>query len=647
MRLRRPVPPAFWIGLLLVAMVGIIYARTAGFQFLSYDDTEYVAKNPVVRAGLTWAGVAWAFTTFWAANWHPLTWLSLMMDVSLFGPGPGPAHLVNATLHAANAVLLFLLLRSATGSFWRSALVAALFAVHPLRVESVAWVAERKDLLSAGFALLTLLAYLRYTRRPGRAALALAALCYALALMAKPMPVSLPILMLLLDRWPLGRAPSLAWRDLRPLLAEKVPFLLLAGASCVVTVIAQRRGGAVAALAALTFLERLCNALWAYARYLGLACWPLQLSPFYDFATRATLLRAAVPSAILLAGATWFAHAQRHRRPYLLFGWLWFLVSLVPVIGIVQVGGQALADRYTYLPMLGPTLVLVWGGAELAVRFAVPVRLRALAAGLVLGVLMVLSWVQTGFWRNTEILFRHALRVEPRSPVVLINLGLSFINQDRAMEALPLFQEAVRLKPTFPLARGVLAETYYCLGDYPKALHNYGLLLVLRPADPSGLLRCGELLARAGRLEESVTCFRAYLRTEPQRFRETLNPAAERAASQRARMTLALTLRKLGWHKETCTVLAESLKEDPGNPMILFNEGLALVAAGRAPEALDPLRQCARVMPNAPEVHFQLGLVLAQAGDAAGAREAFTRTLTLNPAHPGAAAELEKLPVRP
>ena len=629
--------------LLLVLMVGIIYGRSAGFHFLGYDDPEYVAANPMVRAGLGWAGLRWAFTTFWAANWHPLTWLSHMADVTLFGPGPGPAHLVNAACHAGNAILVFLVLRSATGSTWRSALAAALFAVHPLRVESVAWVAERKDLLSAGLALLTLLAWLRHLRTGARAALALALLCYALALLAKPMPVSLPLLMLLLDFWPLGRASSLTWPRIRPLLAEKAPFLLLAAASCAVTVIAQHRGGEVAQLAILPFGERLCNALWAYVRYLGMALWPWPLSPFYAFPERATLLKAVAPSALLLAAASGFALAQWGRRPYLLVGWLWYLIALVPVIGLVQVGGQALADRYTYLPMLGPTVILVWGATEWAERLAAPARLRALACGLALAPLMVASWVQAGYWRDTGTLFRHAYAVDPLSPVVLVNLGLVHIRQNQPELALPLFQQAVRLKPQFALARGVLAETYYCLGDYRRALDNFGLLLTLRPEDPSGLLRSGELLARAGRLQEAVTCYRTYLRLEPQRMRETLTPAVELAASQRARITLALILRRLGWYPEACAVLADALRADPGNPLYLLNLGLALVESGRDGEALEPLRQCARTLPNAPEVHFQLGLLYARTGRPAEAREAFARTLVLKPGHPGAAAALREL----
>ena len=641
----RRLPAVLGACLLLALMVGVLYGRTAGFQFLGYDDPEYVAENPMVRAGLGWAGLRWAFTTFWASNWHPLTWLSHMADVTLFGPGPGPAHLVNAALHAGNAVLVFLLLRSATGSFWRSALVAALFAAHPLRVESVAWVAERKDLLSAGFALLTLLAWLRHVRTGSRPAWLLSILCYALALMAKPMPVSLPVLMLLLDRWPLGRWQGPAWRRIRPLLLEKVPFLLLAGASCVVTVIAQHRGGAMAGLAVLPIGERLCNAVWAYVRYLGMALWPWPLSPFYAFAERATLFKAALPSALLLALASGFALAQRDRRPYLLVGWLWFLAALLPTIGLVQVGGQALADRYTYLPMLGPTVILVWGGAGLARRWAVPARIQALAGGLPLACLLAVSWVQVGYWRDTETLFRHAYAVDARSPVVLVNLGLVYIRQDRPGQALPLFQEAVRLKPEFSLALGVLAETYYCLGDYPKALENYGRLLELRPEDPSGLLRVAEMLTRTGRLAEAVTCYRAYLRIEPRRLQNTLAPAEELAASQKARITLALILRRLGWHKEACAVLAAAIQRDPGNPLYLFNLGLALMESGRDQEALEPLRQCARTMPNGAEVHYQLGVLLARTGDPAGARAELGRVLALKPGHAGAAAALAGLAV--
>ena len=641
MRLRGRPSTGFWVGLALVAMVWVIYYRVGGFQFLNFDDREYVPQNPVVLGGLSWQGVRWAFTTFWESNWHPVTWLSHMADVSLFGPGARAPHLVNVAFHSANAVLLFLLLRSMTGSTWRSALVAALFAVHPQRVESVAWVAERKDLLSTCFTLLTLRAYVAHARSGRGRDLAVAAGCYALALMSKPMPVSLPILLLLLDRWPLNRLPAPSWAALWAQVKEKGVFVAMAGASCVLTLMAQQQ--AMATLTALPFPMRLGNTLWAYLRYLGYACWPRHLIPFYPFPTPGAIVHMLVPSALMLGACTWFAVAQRARRPYLLVGWFWFLASLLPVIGLVQVGGQAMADRYTYLPLLGPLVILVWGGAELAAAWKVPPRLAALACAPVLAALMVAAWVQVGWWYSTETLFRRSLAIDPGNPVALMTLGLEVAAQGHVRESVRFYQEAVKLNPAFFPAQDALGETLYALGNHPASLAAFAKALQYKPDDTTALNRAAELLARQGKLEESVGCYRRFLALEPQRFKRTLDLRGELALSIQARVAMTFVLKKLGWTREAVQVLAEGLRQDPSNPSMLLNLGLLLEAQGRSAEAVEPLARCALRTPNVASVQLHLGRNLARTGRFREARAALERAQALAPADPEAARELKAL----
>src|SRR5579883_3235845 len=334
------------------------------YQFLNVDDNEYVTENPHVQAGLTGPSLWWALTKFHSHNWHPLTWMSLQLDWQLYGPNPLGFHITNVLLHAANAVLLFFALRSLTGAVGRSAVVAAFFAVHPLHVESVAWVAERKDVLSTLFGMLALVAYTRYARSGSLSRYLLVVAFLALSLLAKPMLVTLPFLFLLLDYWPLRRWPAQA--SARRLLLEKVPLLVLVLFSCVMTLIAQHRGGAVNSLKLTPLSERLANSSLAYVQYLGQTIAPLNLAVFYPFPHGRVSFPLALAAGLLLACLTWLAWRERKSRPYFLVGWLWYLGTMVPVIGVVQVGGQAHADRYTYFPLIGIFLLVVWGLADLS-----------------------------------------------------------------------------------------------------------------------------------------------------------------------------------------------------------------------------------------------------------------------------------------
>ena len=490
---RAKSPWSRWGAGALVAAVALApFLQVAGHAFLHYDDDVYVTENPVVRDGLSWAGVRWAFTTVHAANWHPLTWLSHMLDVQLFGLTPGAHHLVNVALHAANAVLLWLVLSRLTGRAGRSALVAVLFAVHPLHVESVAWVAERKDVLSTLCGLAALGAYLHHVRRPGPGRLAIVALFHAASLMAKPMWVTAPFLLLLLDVWPLRRIEGLelggaasepgpprlpAWR----ILAEKVPLLVLSAASSAITVVAQHRGGALETLAGVGLSTRLGNALVAYVRYLGMAVWPSGLAAFYPLQPAGPTSWKVLGAAAVIAVVTAWAVAVRKRAPWVLVGWCWYLGTLVPVIGVVQVGAQALADRYTYLPLVGILIAAVWEAHRLGRRLRVPEPALAAAAAVLVAVLVFATARQAAVWRDQEALFRHAIAVTGDNGYAELGLSQDLARAGRDREALAHAYRAVQLDPGWPKAHQHLGFVAYRLGLVDLAIFALQQAIALEP----------------------------------------------------------------------------------------------------------------------------------------------------------------------
>ena len=397
------------IGLGLAAATLAAYAPALRGEFIdAYDDADYVFDNPRVKAGPTWAGVGWAFARSHAANWHPLTWISHMIDCGIWGLDSRGHHLSSLLLHALNSVLLLLALDRMTGRTWRAALVAALFALHPLHVESVAWISERKDLLSTLFWLLAILAWVRYARRPGAGRYATVVVLHLLALLSKPMPVTLPFTLLLLDFWPLGRlsldSPTLR-RDASRLVAEKLPLLALSAASSAVTYLVQSAAGAVTFLESLPFPARVANAVVSYAKYLVLAAWPRELAPFYPYPEGGIPPWEVAASALFLAAVTVAVLLAARTKPWLAFGWLWYVGTLVPVIGIVQVGLQSMADRYTYVPLVGIFVAVVWGAGDLARRWRVPPAFRSAAVLVLLLSLAVAARREAGTWHDSVTLF--------------------------------------------------------------------------------------------------------------------------------------------------------------------------------------------------------------------------------------------------
>ena len=581
-----PVLSPWLVTLVLVAVTLWLYWPAGNFGYVAYDDPDYVTGNPAVQAGLSWSGARWAFTSGHASNWHPLTWLSHMADVSLFGPGPAGPHRMNAMLHAANAALLFWVLRELCGkaAAGRSAWVAALFALHPLHVESVAWVSERKDLLSAGFFLLTLGAYARYAQRSaggeregaaGRRAWYGAALgSFALGLMSKPMLVTLPCVLLLLDHWPLRRLPPGSWTEFRagmgPLLREKIPFFMLSLASCVITFAVQQRGGSVRSLESFTLAERLGNAAVAYALYLRNAVWPAELAVFYPHPGHLPPARV-LGAAALLAAASLIAWRAARIQPFVTTGWFWFAGMLVPVIGLVQVGNQALADRYTYLPLIGLFVVLAWGGAAFVERGRWPRFGPAAVAFLPLILCAGASRAQLAHWRDSEALFRHALEVTKNNYVVHNNLGALLFDRGQVEAALGHYQDALAAYPDYADAHGNLGNALLSLGRADEALAHYRQAVALRPDDPDAHLNLGNALLQKQRLPEAMASYRAALNLDP--------------GHAKAHHNLGLCLLETGALEAGIAQLRQALAARPDYANARQNLAQALILAGRADEA--------------------------------------------------------------
>ena len=573
----------------LAAINLVVFAPTRNFALVDYDDIDYVVDNPPVRAGLTWPGVKWAFTTGHMANWHPLTWLSHMLDVQLFGDNAGAYHIVSLLFHILNTLLLFAVFRRVTGSLERSAFVAALFAVHPMHVESVAWVAERKDVLSTFFWLLTMWAYSVYVRRQNWRWYGALSFCYALGLLSKPMLVTLPCVLLLMDVWPLRRPLRAS------LLVEKLPLFFLALTSSVVTVIAQRQGGAVVRLDLVPFSVRVANAIVAYARYLSKLVWPTDLAAMYPM-SRAfpDALTFAIAASVLIA-ITAFAVRTFRRHPYVLVGWLWFLGTLVPVIGIVQVGIQAMADRYAYVPFIGLFLIIAWGAADLGSRLPVARwTLRIAAAATVTGCAATAAH-QVQYWRSSESLWTHAMQVTPDNYFAQANLGYLLWRDGRSTEAIPLFRESIRIRPDF-------AE-----------VHN----------------NLGVALAGQGELGAAHDEFRVAAQIDP--------------GFVAARNNLAATEAKIRVLDSGVARVAADTLARPRDLTARNDLGAALAAQGRIGEAAEQFRKAIEIDARQPDLHFNLGAMLQRQGRKAEAAAEYRTALRLNPRHREARDALARL----
>jgi Flp pilus assembly protein TadD len=599
---------------LALATLGL-YAPVLEHEFIDFDDEVYVTDNPIVREGWTWRGFTWVWTTGQAANWHPLTWLSHITDCSLFGLQPAGHHATSALLHAANTVLLFLLLRRMTGAVWRAAAVAALFGWHPLHVESVAWVAERKDVLSTFFFLLTIWAYLRYAKdfkfqiSNFKFFYGLSVSLFALGLMCKPMLVTLPFVLCLLDYWPLARFSAGAGRRL---VLEKLPFLGLSAASSVVTYFVQKHGGAIAEGTSL--LGRALNAVLSYGRYLGRMIWPENLAVIYPYSTQVPVVELCA-CVLVLAALTWLALKRREQR-YLATGWFWYLGTLAPVIGWVQIGAQASADRYTYIPSIGIFVMVVWGAADLAAQWRMPAWGPVLAGAVVLAACAAVMERQLSYWTDSGTLFRHALDVTKDNYMAWNNLGTHLLRQGKNAEALQCFKTSLE-ECEKPVNSRNMGRALAALHRPLESVRFFIKALALDPNYIPARMSLADSLADDGKNAEAAVEYRKVLQLDP--------------GDEDARCNLACALAAQGQTAEAMTQLQLALRLRPSDASAHCNLGNLLTDQGKLDEAAAEYRAALRFKPGSPEIHSNLGVVLALQGRRQQAVDEFNEALRLAP----------------
>ncbi len=653
--------PAIALG--LVAIVWIIFGRTLGFGFINYDDSFYVYQNPFISDGLTQAGLIRAFTHSLVGNWHPVTSLSLMLDAQIFGLNAGGYHFVNVLLHTMAVLLLFFVLREMTGALWRCAFVAALFAIHPLRAESVVWISERKDVLSAVFFFLCLWAYQRYTKKlPAWSTYLLVLVTYTLGLMSKAMLVTVPFLFLLLDYWPLGRfsfSPSTSDRQLfarrttKWLLLEKVPLLLLAAAISAATVLSQEPARKAAENWPLIW--RVNNALVAVWIYFREMVWPADLALFYPHPKGTLSFWVVLASAIALLLVTAGVIALRKKAPYLLTGWFWYLGMLVPVIGLLQVGWQGHADRYTYLPQVGLYLILAFGLADLTAgwrRRSVPLACSAL---VILALLMTLAWRQVGYWSSSVTMWRHTLAVTTNNDVAERGLGTELLRLGYIDEAIAHDRAALRIRPGDSNGLTNLANALLQKKEYPEAIANYREVLRVRPNDAEMHRNLGKALYRSGALEEGIAEFRRALRLRPgdsdaayslgnallERgdltaaigyFRKAIASDPKNLA---AHYNLAIALQRNDELDAAVAEFRRTLQLDPGHLEARNNLAIALLKQGQPEAAIEQWKSALQEAPGDAGMHNNLAVAYLGQGRVAEAVAEWRATLRLDPGRAG------------
>jgi tetratricopeptide (TPR) repeat protein len=687
--------------LALAAITFAVFGQTAGFGFVNYDDQEYVYKNPMVAKGLTLKGAVWALTFGDIGHWHPLTWLSHMADCQAYGLWAGGHHLTNVALHAVAAVLLFLALREMTGSLWRSAFVAAVFAIHPLRAESVAWISERKDVLSGVFFMLTLWAYARYARQPTRGRYTAVVLAYAFGLLSKNTLVTLPFVLLLLDWWPLNRMGRMALFG--GLVKEKIPLFLLSLGSCVATVLVPEK---VTGSVRLSFLERVGNAVVSYGVYLRQMVFPSGLAiPYLNPPNGLPFWEVALVF-VLLAAISIIVVVCRKGRPYLLVGWLWYLGMLLPVIGIIQISYYAHADRYTYLPGIGLVLAGTWWVGDCSLLWQ---HRRAGLGSLmaaVMGILMVGAWKQTGYWKSSETLWTHtlacttgnymahnsfgsavlqdgkvdeaithfkiAVQISPGYALGHNNLGKALLQKGRVDEAITQFQEALRIDTNLAFTHINLGLGLFQKGKVDEAITQYQEALHINPgfvtaqnnlAFATAHNNLGKVLLEKGRVDEAITHFQEALRTAPNlalthinlglglfqqgkvdeaitQYQEALEIEADNADAQ---VNLGNALSQEGRVDEAITQYQEALQSKPDYADAHNNLGIALMQKGRVDEAITQYQKALRIDPNLALAHINLGLVLFQQGKVDEAITQYQEALEINPDYADARVSLGNL----
>jgi tetratricopeptide (TPR) repeat protein len=626
---------------LLAAACLAIYSQTLWFDFINLDDNLYVYQNPVVASGLNAASIKWAFTTFHSANWHPLTWMSHMLDASLFGMRPGAQHFVNVIFHAANSILVYVVFARLTGDASKSAVVAFLFAVHPAHVESVAWISERKDVLSTMFWLLTMLAYERYARsRSDESSLSsmyrspayvLALLCFALGLMAKPMLVTLPFVLLLVDFWPLKRLGRIS--DLGRLALEKVPFFVLSLASCIVTFMAQRASGAVESFESLPIAARSLNAVNSYLQYVLMLFYPRDLGVWYP--AKIIDVRLAASSLLMLIAISIICVWLGASRRYLIFGWLWFLGTLVPVIGLVQVGSQSMADRYTYIPFIGLFVMIVWAGAEIMEGFGLNKALRALVPAAAILILMGAAYTQTRYWRDSEALYVRTLKVTRNNFLIAHNLCYVYTFSDRYEEAKPLCERSIELNPNFIDAKNTLGILQLKQNQLVEAERTFRGILDRWPGYVPAYPNLAAVLISSQKPEEAEKFLEAAVqRTEGSVDRTTWIEPVKNLAD------LYASQNKM---EKAAENYSRAVFLDPNRVDLKLALATALSKIRRYDDALKQVQDAIGLEPNNADAFYLGGKIFAAKGLKSDAVQMFERAITLRPGFSEAQSSLSEI----
>ena len=671
--------------LFLVIITLAVYWQVRNHEFINYDDDDYVTENNYVQAGLTWEGVSWAFTSGLHGHWHPVTWLSHMTDCQLFGLNPAGHHLTSLFLHIANTLLLFLILRRTTGALLRSAFVAALFAIHPLNVESVAWIADRKDVLSTSFWMMAMWAYVRYSEHPGFSRYLLTLVAFMVGLMAKPIVVTLPFVLLLMDYWPLGRfqfgqssvegiaqnrgSLNTGYQStrLRRLVLEKALFLIVTGAFIVLMSVVRHslygrsHFGKVDSNVVLSVWalwprpEQIAQALFSYISYIGKMFWPLGLATPYSRDMLYVLQNwQVVGTGLLLLCISFFVVWRGRRYPYLLVGWLWYLVAILPVIGFVKIGPHLMADRYAYLPLIGLFIMIAWGVPDLVAKWRYQRLVLGISTGMLVLGLTVCTWLQVRHWKSSVTLFEHvvsvtdnnwlahnnlgsglekeerfdeamihyleALKIKPRHAKVHNNLGIVQIKQGKVKEAFGYFSEAIRLKPDYAEAHHNLGAAFIEQGKVEEAISHYFEALRIKPDYAEAHDKLGTAFYRQGNLDEAISHYSEALQMKPN--------------YPEAYYNLGVVFAKQGRVREAISRFSDAIRIKPNYPEAHFNLGVAFAEQGRVKEAMSHFSEALRVKPDYAEAHHNLGAIMEAEGRLDEAVSHYSEVLRIKPEYP-------------
>ena len=582
----RSHPVHIFICLGLALIVILPFQQTSQFEFINYDDHKFILGNKNIQAGFDRSSVYWAFTTLLSSNWQPLTWLSLMLDYKMYGTSAGGYHVTNVLMHLVNALLLFLIFGRMTGGLWKSGFVAALFAVHPLHVESVAWVMERKDVLSAMFWLLTMGAYAYYADNPSLKRYAFVFIMFVMGLMSKPMLVTLPLVLLLLDYWPLRRFQRGAFIAGRRLILEKIPLIALSAVVSAITIYAQGSTGALKSLGDIGLSDRMVNAVVSYGGYAGKMFWPVNLAIFYPYPTSFPI-SVVLLSGAFLGAACFFSFRHIRTAPYLAMGWLWYLITLLPVCGIIQVGSQAMADRYTYIPLIGLFIAIAWGIPDLLkgnpfYRYFIPV-----AAGTTLLLLVILTCNQTGVWKDSGLLFEHAIAVTERNHVAHNNLGSYLLKHKRFGEAESHFKKSVQIKPGDEKYLINLGHALFWQNRYDEAMTYYLRAIAINPRFADSYYHAADVCFFSGRDNEALEYYKKNLHLSPG------NAAAEN--------NVAIILMRQEKFDEAIIYLRAAIKHQPDYAVARNNLAVVLARKNRIREAINELNEALRIDPQYTE----------------------------------------------